>query len=262
VTLRHDAGDALNAPSLAVTLLLAAAGSPAPAPRTEPRRPADFVSITDVDPTIRLDLRYHGSHNFLGRPVPGYHAARCLLTRPAATALKAVQGELRRLGLSLQVFDCYRPQRAVDAFVAWARDPLDERMKGEFYPRVPKRRLFAEGYIASRSGHSRGSAVDVTLAPGPAADREPYAEGAPLRDCTLPAGRRFRDGGLDLGTGYDCFDPRSGSGASLPPAARANREKLRALMVKHGFRPYPAEWWHFTLASEPYPRTYFDFEVE
>lgn len=226
-------------------------------------RPADFASIRDVDPTIAVDLRYFGTHNFMGRPVAGYRAEKCLLTRAAAAALAEVQKDLRPYGLGLKVYDCYRPQRAVDSFIAWAKDAADARMQGEFYPRVDRSRLFAEGYLAERSGHSRGSTVDLTVIPLPPPPQEPWSEGSPLRDCALPAGQRFGDDSLDFGTGYDCFDPRSNlENASIPLEARVRRLMLRALMEKRGFVPVPSEWWHFTLAGEPYPGTYFDFEVE
>jgi D-alanyl-D-alanine dipeptidase len=257
----------MNAWSLgAVLSVLAAAGAGAEPrrPATEARRPATFVSIADVDPTILVELRYLGSHNFLGRPVPGYRAERCLLTRAAALALARVQGDLRPYGLSLKVYDCYRPQRAVDAFVAWAKDPHDTAMQAEFYPRVRKDRLFRDGYIAERSGHSRGSTVDLTVVRAPARPvRGEQRGGGPLRDCTLPAEPRPGDGTLDLGTAYDCFDPLSRpESAGIPHEARVRRLLLRAVMEKHGFRPTATEWWHFTLAREPYPRTYFDFVVE
>jgi D-alanyl-D-alanine dipeptidase len=201
------------------------------------RLPADFVSLSDVEPHIALDLRYAGPNNFTGARVPGYEAASCWLTRPAAEALARVQADLRAEGLGLRVLDCYRPQRAVDAFVRWSRAPDVPASKARHYPNVAKDRLFAEGYIAARSGHSRGSTVDLTLA-----DAEGRA--------------------LDLGTEFDFFDPRAASDSrDVPDAARALRERLRAAMERRGFRPYAPEWWHFTLASEPYPETYFDAPV-
>ena len=133
----------------------------------ETKRPADFVSLQQVDPSIVLEIRYFGHHNFLGRPVRGYRAASCWLTKEAAAAVESVQTELKRSGLSLKVYDCYRPQRAVDDFVLWARDLRDTKMKGEFYPRVDKADLFRDGYIAAKSGHSRGSTIDLTIIPRP-----------------------------------------------------------------------------------------------
>jgi D-alanyl-D-alanine dipeptidase len=226
-------------------------------------RPDDFVSIADVDSTIQVELRYFGSHNFMGRPVVGYRAEKCLLTRQAARALAAVQGDLRPYALSLKVYDCYRPQRAVDSFIAWAKDPLDARMEGEFYPRVSKDRIFREQYLLERSGHSRGSTVDLTIVPIPTPSQETYQEGAALRDCALPADKRFRDNSLDFGTGYDCFDALSNlENPTIPLDAKVRRVALRALMEKRGFKPLSSEWWHFTLVDEPYPSTYFDFEIQ
>jgi D-alanyl-D-alanine dipeptidase len=204
---------------------------------SEPSLPADFVSLADLDATIALDLRYATPDNFVGEPVDGYEAAKCLLTRPAARALARVQADLRAEGLGLRVFDCYRPQRAVDHFVRWSRAPDDPATRARHYPRVAKLELFARGYIAERSGHSRGSSVDLTLVDGD--------------------GRE-----LDLGTPFDFFDPRAaGDSTDVPETARASRAKLRTAMERRRFRPYAAEWWHFTLAGEPYPDTYFEVPV-
>lgn len=252
---------------LALSFAALAACAPAAATHTlHAQQPSAFddafVSIADVDSTIVVEPRYYGSNNFLGRPVAGYDAPKCLLTREAATALAAVQAELRPFGLGLKTWDCYRPQRAVDDFVAWARDTADTRMKEAFYPGVEKRDLFAEGYIAERSGHSRGSTVDLTLVPLPPAP--PASLDAPpfLASCTLPVGQRAHDDGLDMGTGYDCFDPLSHTAnPAVGPVAARNRLLLKAVMEKHGFRNYTLEWWHFTLRDEPFPDTYFDDPV-
>ncbi len=197
----------------------------------------DFASLARVDPTIALDLRYATASNFVGAVIDGYERALCLLTRPAAEALARVQAELRSEGLGLRVWDCYRPQRAVDHFVRWSRAPDDPTAKARHYPRVAKSELFARGYIAERSGHSRGSTVDLTLT-----DRD----GRPL----------------DLGTSFDFFDPSAAGGSrEVSAAARHRREQLRRAMERHGFVPYAAEWWHFTLANEPYPERGFDVPV-
>jgi zinc D-Ala-D-Ala dipeptidase len=194
--------------------------------------------------------------------VAGYDAPLCLLTRPAALALAAVQAELRPFGLALKIYDCYRPQRAVSDFVAWARDTADTAMRAEFYPRVHKRDLFADGYIAERSGHSRGSTVDLTLVALPPRQQPAFTPGQPLVSCTQPAGVRFPDNTLDMGTGFDCFDPLSHTeNSAIGPDARRNRLLLRAVMEKHGFRNYSREWWHFTLRDEPFPDTFFDHPV-
>ncbi|MQA89987.1 MAG: D-alanyl-D-alanine dipeptidase, partial [Gemmatimonas sp.] len=215
-----------------------------------------------VDSTIVVEARYYGSHNFIGRQIAGYDAPLCLLTHEAATALARVQAELRPFGVGLKTYDCYRPQRAVDDFAAWASDTADTTMKAEFYPAVEKRNLFRDGYIAERSGHSRGSTVDLTIVPLPAPAQREYQEGEPLVDCRRPVGERFPDNSLDMGTGYDCFDPLSHTAnPGIGPKARRNRLLLKAVMERHGFSNYAQEWWHFTLADEPHPETYFDLPV-
>ncbi|WP_250637373.1 M15 family metallopeptidase [Lentzea guizhouensis] len=145
-----------------------------------------FVNLRDVDPTIRHDIRYFSAHNFVGEPVDGYREPLCLLTKPAAKALRRVQREVLRRGYTLKVYDCYRPQRAVDHFVRWAKDLADERMKIEFYPRVDKTRLFEDGYIAEKSGHSRGSTLDVTIVRLPPEPQRPFVPGEPLVNCFAP----------------------------------------------------------------------------
>jgi zinc D-Ala-D-Ala dipeptidase len=199
--------------------------------------PAAFVDAATMVPALIVEMRYAGAHNFVGRPIPGYDAARCWLTQPAAAALAEVARDLTSRGLVLKVFDCYRPARAVASFMRWARDLNDTAGKAEFYPQVDKRTLFRDGYIAARSGHSRGSTVDMTVA---------------------EAGGRE----LDMGTSFDLFSPRSSpADPSVTGAARANRALLAAAMRRRGFRPYAKEWWHFTLPREPFPQTYFDFPV-
>lgn len=215
-----------------------ACASAAPRPPEPATRPADFVDTATRVPGLSLDIRYAGSHNFVGAPIDGYLAPKCLLTREAAAALARVQEGLRSRDLGLRVYDCYRPQRAVDDFVRWARDLDARQMKAEFYPNVAKSRLFADGYIAARSGHSRGSTVDLTLL---RADGE----------------------ALDMGTPFDFFDPRSHTDSPQVTAAqRAHRQLLREAMQARGFVNLPEEWWHYTLRDEPFPDTYFDFPVE
>lgn len=209
----------------------------------EPSRalPEGFVYVDEVIPDLRLDLRYAGSHNFTGERIEGYLKQRCILTRQAAEALKKVQEDLRPFGLGLKIFDAYRPQRAVDHFVRWARDTADTRMKGEFYPDVEKKNLFVEGYISAKSGHSRGSTVDLTIVS--INGQNPGKE-------------------MDMGSGFDFFGPRSWPDCPrVSPEARAHRMLLQMVMKKHGFQPYAQEWWHFTLKGETYPETYFNFPV-
>jgi zinc D-Ala-D-Ala dipeptidase len=224
-------------------------------------RPRDFVDAATVVPGLVLDMRYPTANNFVGRPIAGYRAAKCLLTKRAANALKDVQEELAPRGLGLKVYDCYRPQRAVDDFVAWGHDLSDQKMKAEFYPHVDKRRLFHNGYIASRSGHSRGSTVDLTIVPLDATAQP--ARAVPLASCEGPWEARAPDTSLDMGTSFDCFSVRSHSAYDgLEEKQRANRRILKSVMHAHGFIGLRSEWWHYTLADEPYPHTYFDFPVE
>jgi D-alanyl-D-alanine dipeptidase len=200
--------------------------------------PASFVDGALVVPGLMADIRYAGSHNFVGRPIEGYEAPRCLLTQAAADALAAVARDLSSRGLHIKVFDCYRPTRAVANFVRWARDLNDTAGKVEFYPNVDKRTLFRDGYIASQSGHSRGSTADLTLA---------QADGREL----------------DMGTPFDFFSPKSWTAdPSISPEAHANRMLLATAMRRRGFRGYDKEWWHFTLRGEPFPDTFFDFPVK
>jgi D-alanyl-D-alanine dipeptidase len=222
--------------------------------------PGQFVALDDVDRTIVQDMRYATTYNFVGRRIRGYREPVCILTRPAARALHRAQRRLRRAGYGLKVYDCYRPTRAVAQFARWAANPADQRMKREFYPRVDKRRAFALGYIAHRSGHSRGSTVDLTLVRLPPKP-QPAWDGR-LRSCTAPYRRRFRDSGVNMGTGYDCMDPRAHTfHPAIRGRARHNRLLLRRTMEEAGFAPYDNEWWHFTLRREPYPERYFDFPV-
>lgn len=227
-----------------------------------PRARAGFIALRSVDPTIPQDIRYATPHNFTGRVVDGYASPECLLTTPAAQALHRAQQGLLRRGYSLKVYDCYRPQRAVDRFVAWANDPADRAMKAEFYPEVDKSRLFADGYIARRSGHSRGSTVDLTIERSPAAPTRAYRPGERLVSCYAVRDQRFPDASIDMGTGFDCFDPRANTlDPRIGGAAHDDRLLLRRVMEDAGFAGIREEWWHFTYRNEPYPDTYFDFPV-
>jgi D-alanyl-D-alanine dipeptidase len=204
--------------------------------------PQGFGDLATVIPGVALEIRYFSNNNFIGEPIDGYLAPRCLLTTAAAEALAQVQEELKPFQLALKVFDCYRPQQAVDHFVRWAADLADTKMKKQFYPEVEKKELFSQGYIAAKSSHSRGSTVDLTL---------------------VSIGPQGKTSELDMGTGYDLFSPLSWPDApAIAPASRAHRLLLRTLMLKHGFKPYAQEWWHFTLANEPFNDTYFTFPVQ
>jgi D-alanyl-D-alanine dipeptidase len=221
--------------------------------------PDGFVYLSDIDPSIIQDIRYYRGHNFVGRRIDGYDAPECVLTREAALALSRVQTHLRKENVSLIVWDCYRPARAVADFMRWSKNPAERGMKAEFFPNTAKSSLFARGYISARSAHSRGSTVDLGLAPK-AASLAAFDPAAPLAACTAPQRERFQDGALDMGTGFDCFDSR----ASTAPTreAQKNRMRLRRAMIAGGFKPYDREWWHFELENEPFREKSFDFPVE
>lgn len=234
---------------------------PAKVPQPQPTMPPDFVYLRDVAPSIVQDMRYAGYHNFLGRPVAGYGAGECILTRQAAAALAKVQAELETVQLTLHVYDCYRPQRAVNDFIAWSKVASDQSMKAEFYPRVDKAQFFQLGYVAKKSGHTRGSTVDLTIERAPPRDAAPYRPGQPLKSCIAPWVQRYHDGTLDMGTGFDCMDELSHPSAEVGHIADTHREQLAHLMRKYGFKGIAEEWWHFTLVDEPFPSTYFDFPI-
>jgi D-alanyl-D-alanine dipeptidase len=223
--------------------------------------PKGFVYLRDIDPAIVQDIRYAGSHNFVGRPIRGYLAPECILSEVAAKALETVQRKLAEKKLSLVVWDCYRPKRAVADFLQWSKDPTHSEMKAEFYPRTDKEKLFVLGYLATRSAHSRGSTVDLGVVPATLSSAPRPDPAQPLKACTSPKGERFEDGAIDLGTGYDCLDVlASPSNAGVGEAALRNRQMLKSIMQGAGFRSYAREWWHFELADEPF-HDGFDFEV-
>jgi zinc D-Ala-D-Ala dipeptidase len=214
--------------------------------------PAAFVYLRDIDPTIAQDMRYAGSGNFVGRPLPGYEAAECVLLNPAARALAAVQTELAAHGMGLKVYDCYRPARAVRAMVNWASDGPPGSTSARFYPHVAKGDLLRQGYIASQSAHSTGLAVDLTLA----ARHKPPETAALPGPCRGPA-----DDSLDMGTTFDCFDPAAHTTApGVSAEAGRNRALLVATMRRHGFANYRREWWHFTFQGGHATRR-FDFPI-
>ena len=224
--------------------------------------PEGFVFLRDVDPSILEDIRYYSAHNFMGRRVEGYNYPACVLTEQAASALAQVQSSAAQHGYSLKVYDCYRPQRAVDDFVRWANNSYDTLTKLEFYPTIDKLSLFPE-YIATKSGHSRGSTMDLTLVQLPAKAQEEYLPGQPLVPCFSNTNHRFKDNSVDMGTGFDCLNAlahtvnvKSGS------VQEQNRQLLLRLMSQQGFVNYADEWWHFTMTAEPFPSEYFDFPIQ
>jgi D-alanyl-D-alanine dipeptidase len=201
--------------------------------------PKGFSYVSEIDATIKKELRYGTSNNFIGKPIDGYLKDSLIISTPAAKALKEIQTKLMLSGLSLKIFDAYRPQQAVDHFVRWAKVMNDTLMKQLYYPDVQKSELFTLGFIASKSGHTRGSTVDITL-------------------INLKTGKE-----LDMGSVYDFFGEESHPYyKKINEHQKKNRFLLRKVMLENGFYPYDSEWWHFTLKNEPHPKTYFNFPIE
>jgi D-alanyl-D-alanine dipeptidase len=227
------------------------------------KMPGNFIDIQKVIPDVVLDIRYYSPHNFVGERVDGYLAPKCFLTTDAAQALAGVQKDLAPYSLTLKIYDCYRPQRAVNHFVRWAKEIENTKTRKEFYPTIDKRNLFKDGYIAEKSGHSRGSTLDLTIVPLPAPIQADYIPGQKLSECYLPAEKRFADNSIDMGTGFDCFHELSNTAnANIGRQQKINRLLLKSLMEKHEFKNYDMEWWHYTLKNEHYPNTYFNFVIE
>ena len=233
------------------------------------QRPENFVSLADIgaEAGVRIPVIgvYADSDNFLGESVNGYEDPICLLARPAAMALVNAQQQLSGSGLSLLIFDCYRPQQAVDHFMAWADagadddDDSDDAEKSRYYPKFTREDLIDDVYIAECSGHSRGSTVDLTIVYQPGSDGDIDSEHLLGCDASFDG----RPKGIDMGTGFDCFDPTSHTeNRKQPFHVLENRRMLKRLMESAGFRNYEKEWWHYTLKDEPYPETRFDFPVE
>jgi len=201
--------------------------------------PKGFVFLSDVDATIQSELRYLSDNNFIGKTIDGYYHNCLIVTKETAEALLKVQAILSKKGLSIKIFDAYRPQQAVDHFVKWARVLNDTLMKQQYYPRVPKSELFNSGYIASKSGHTRGSTVDLTI-------------------INIKTGKE-----LDMGSPYDFFGVESHPFyKNISENQKENRFYLREIMLANNFKPYDNEWWHFTLRNEPFPKTYFNFPIK
>lgn len=229
---------------IAATLLLATAAH-------AQKLPDDFAYLRDVDPSIVQDMRYASADNFTGHPLPGYGAPECVLRADAAAALKRVQASLAASGLSLKVYDCYRPERAVRAMARWAASGEDGSTQ-YFYPGLDKRTLFAAGWISPRSMHSAGVAVDLTLVTRSGANVT-GTPGAQSR-CDGPQSQRRRDNSIDMGTSFDCFSAKSFTkNGAIDVEQRANRERLHAAMLRHGFKNYFREWWHYSYGGGPEP---------
>ena len=212
---------------------------------------SQFVNLAEAVPDVILEIRYYSSYNFVGTRVDGYEEPVALLTRQAADSLRAVSADLMKQGYRLKIYDAYRPQCAVDHFVRWAADVNDTLMKSYFYPDVPRDKLFKLGYIAEKSGHTRGSTVDLTLF-DMATEKE------------LDMGGTFDWFGLESHPDYG-GDPDTGvykGNAQITAEQFHNRMILREAMMRHGFKPIGEEWWHFTLKNEPFPDTYFTFPVK
>ncbi len=239
---------------MTMMLVFAAVGNASEAGKSaSPDDPSGFVELAEAVPDVILEIRYYSTYNFVGDRIDGYEVPCVLMTREAAEALRAVSDDVIAQGYRLKVYDAYRPQMAVDHFVRWAEDLEDTRMKPYFYPNENKDVLFEKGYIAAKSGHSRGSTIDLTL-------------------FDMATGKE-----LDMGGTFDYFgieshpdwcgnpDTRKYEGKTeggITEVQFKNRMILRAAMLRHGFKPLIEEWWHFTLKDEPYPDTYFTFPVQ
>lgn len=242
----------------AIAVLLATGSAEARAARESQRGSGvPLVALSQVAPEIRQSMRYASPANFTGRIVPGYEAGECWLRPAAAAALAKVQADLATADppLSLDVFDCYRPRRSVAAFMQWAKAG-DDGSTRSYYPRLERRSLVAQGYIAASSLHSRGIAVDLTIVPA----REPATattKDNAARPCTEPSAGAT----IDMGTSFDCFDPKSHTAhPGLPAAQREARQTLKRAMERHGFVNYAKEWWHFTYPAADDGRS-FDVPV-
>ncbi|MDR1944290.1 MAG: M15 family metallopeptidase [Synergistaceae bacterium] len=215
------------------------AGASPVSPDRNHRLPEGFVYVTDIIPDAILDIRYYGADNFVGERIDSYNAPVAILSREAALALKKASDALNEQGYTIKVFDGYRPASAVAHFVRWAGDPGDTRRKAIHYPDVDKADVFKLGYVARKSGHSRGATVDLTIVDSATGEE------------------------ADMGAIFDFFGPISAPSSRLvTPEQRKNRDILRNAMTASGFKPLSTEWWHFTLKNEPFPETYFDFPVE
>ena len=222
---------------------------------------AALVHLRAVDASILQDIRYAGPNNFTGRPVAGYAAPECLLLRDVAEALSRVQEGLRERKLSLKVYDCYRPRRAVRAFRDWVQEPEVDPLVKRFHPNLDKGELIGLGYIASVSRHSRGDTVDLTLVALPAKRVSAFKRGEVYGPCSGPAEARAPDNSVDMGTSFDCFDPLSHTqAADLAPEQARWRRTLIDAMAQQGFHNYHKEWWHFTFRPERSGRS-FDVPV-
>ncbi|QWG25622.1 M15 family metallopeptidase [Bradyrhizobium sediminis] len=236
------------------------AGSLAAGPVAAQALPGGFVFLRDIDPSILQDIRYAGSNNFVGRRLAGYEAGECVVKRQVGLALKSVQQELAKQNLSLKMLDCYRPARASHDMVMWAQNGRETPAERRYNPAIPKRNLFRLGYIAERSQHSTGAALDLTLVDLAADNSAAFDPARAYADCTAAVSARAPEGSVDMGTGYDCSDAKSHTAArSITPDQRRWRNTLVAAMAKQGFVNYSKEWWHFSLPGAGGPA--YDFPI-
>lgn len=218
---------------------------------------SQFVTLTDAVPDAILEIRYFSTYNFVGARVDGYEEPTALITRRAAECLRAVSDEVKAMGYRLKIYDAYRPQKAVDHFVRWAADLQATDMKPYFYSDLDKSVLFVQGYIAEKSGHTRGSTVDLTLFD---MTTEKEVDMGGTFDWFGPESHPDFCGNPETGE-YTGDNHKSPAGRSITAKQFANRMLLRAVMLRHGFKPIDTEWWHFTLKDEPFPDTFFTFPV-
>ncbi len=267
----RSVGLAVRQTIAAALVAISAVAMPTPAGAEEPKLPAaraakplpaPLVYLSDIDASIIQDMRYAGYDNFTGAPVAGYGAAECILTRRTAEALATLQRAFAAQRLSLKVYDCFRPLRAVAAFVQWTLASTADATTARFHPGLARNQLVSLGYIAARSGHSRGNVVDLTLVPIPRPGLPAFERGRIYGPCMASAEARAPDDSLDMGTSFDCFDVRSHARSGAVSATQAaNRRALSEPLRRAGFVPYEREWWHFSFAAGD-PGQAFDIDVE
>ena len=246
---------AITAAALGAFLVLSCKGQRKISPLEDSRR---FVTLTTAVPDAILEIRYFGTYNFVGTRIDGYLQPTALITREAGEALRAVSDDLKAQGYRIKVYDAYRPQKAVDHFVRWAKDIPDTLMKAYFYPDLDKSVLFEEVYIMEKSGHPRGSTVDLTLF-DMATEKEVDMGGT--FDWFGPESHPDFCGNPETGE-YTGDNSKSPAGRAITPEQFAKRMILRRAMLRHGVKPLDSEWWHFTLRDEPFPDTYFTFGIK
>lgn len=222
--------------------------------------PEGFVYLDQIDSSIQAPMRYATKENFLGVVVDGYKTSRVIMTKQAADALRKVQKELQREGYSLVIYDAYRPQKAVDHFMRWSTNAQDVLKKASYYPTIAKESVFDLGYVAKRSGHSRGSTIDLSIIEAGKKLKIPTLQVRTINGAPVPF---LDDNSVDMGSSFDLLGEESHHDSPKIPTEYAERRNyLRTKMLKFGFKQYEKEWWHYTLINEPFPNTYFDFDIE